>query len=155
MPPPDTGLKLTRRDIEILERWIRQGAPYQQHWAFVPPRRPPLPPPAFPDADVHNPIDLFVQAKLKGTGLSPSPPADRYTLIRRVSLDLRGLPPTPEEVAAFVDDPRPDAYERLIDRLLASPHYGPACGSTSPGTPIHAGTAPIRCGRTCGCIATG
>ncbi len=124
MPPPDTGLKLTRRDIEILERWIRQGAPYQQHWAFVPPRRPPLPPPAFPDADVHNPIDLFVQAKLKGTGLSPSPPADRYTLIRRVSLDLRGLPPTPEEVAAFVDDPRPDAYERLVDRLLADPGFG-------------------------------
>ncbi|MBW3539093.1 MAG: PSD1 and planctomycete cytochrome C domain-containing protein [Planctomycetes bacterium] len=123
MPPADSGLKLAPGQIDLIRRWIEQGAEYRGHWAYIPPERPPA-----PDVDrpgfVRNGVDRFILAKLGEKGLEPSPEADRVTLIRRLSFDLTGLPPTPEEVDAFVNDPRPDAYERLVDRLLASPHFG-------------------------------
>ena len=123
MPPPATKNPLTDAEKQILKRWIAAGAEYKPHWAFVAPKQAPLP--KVKQADwPRNPIDHFVLARLEAEGLRPSPQADRYTLIRRVYLDLIGLPPTPEEVDAFVNDDSPDAYERLVDRLLASPHYG-------------------------------
>lgn len=123
MPPRATGKTLSAAQIDLVKRWIEQGAPYAAHWSFVKPQRPELPVvknTAWP----RNGIDNFILARLEREGLQPSPEADRYTLIRRLSLDLRGLPPTPEEVAAFVNDTRPDAYEQLVDRLLADPAYG-------------------------------
>jgi len=123
MPPPKTGHHLTTTEIDLLKRWIRQGAPYSQHWAFVKPERS-LVPKVRQRSWPQNAIDFFVLAKLEKQGLKPSPEADRYTLMRRLSLDLTGLPPTPEEVDAFVNDRRQDAYERLVDRLLDSPAYG-------------------------------
>ncbi|MBM4022752.1 MAG: DUF1549 domain-containing protein [Planctomycetes bacterium] len=123
MPPPDSNRRLTPDQKALLERWIAAGADYEPHWAFVPPRRPG--PPAVKKTDwIRSPVDGFVLAKLEAAGLAPSPEADRPTLIRRLHADLVGLPPTPEEVDAFVADTTPDAYERLVDRLLASPHYG-------------------------------
>jgi mono/diheme cytochrome c family protein len=123
MPPPKTGKKLTRREIELLTEWVRQGAPYAKHWSYVKPERPPLP--AVKDKDwSKNGIDHFILARLEREGLRPQPEADRYALIRRASLDLTGLPPTVEEVDAFVADKSPDAYEKLIDRLLAKPAFG-------------------------------
>src|SRR5262249_7015223 len=97
------------------------------HWAFQPPQRPSVPAVRH-TSWVRNPIDNFILARLEKEGLQPSPEADRVTLLRRLSLDLLGLPPSPEEVEAFVNDPRPDAYERLVDRLLQSPHYGERWG---------------------------
>jgi hypothetical protein len=123
MPPVSTGKTLTPSQIETLRRWIAQGGQYGAHWAYVPVKRP-VPPTVKDPSGSKNPIDRFILARLKEEGIRPSPEADRRTLIRRVSLDLLGLPPTPEEVTAFVGDRRPDAYERLVDRLLASPHYG-------------------------------
>ncbi|MCL4742060.1 MAG: DUF1553 domain-containing protein [Phycisphaerales bacterium] len=123
MPPPDAGAPLTAREVETLRRWVEAGARYEPHWSFVPPRRA-EPPPVGDEAWVRNEIDRFVLARLEREGLGPSPEADRATLIRRVSLDLTGLPPTPEEVDAFVGDDRPGAWERVVDRLLASPAYG-------------------------------
>jgi hypothetical protein len=123
MPPPAVKNPLSAAQKQLLRGWIAAGAEYQPHWAFVPPRRPALP-------RVHqsdwprNPIDQFVLARMEAAGLAPSPPADRYVLVRRVYLDLIGLPPTPEEADASVNDRSPAAYERLVDRLLASPHYG-------------------------------
>jgi hypothetical protein len=122
MPPPGSGRVLTAQDVRLIRRWIEQGAPYAEHWAFVKPRRPPAPH-VKNAAWVRNPIDAFILARLEQEGLRPSPEADRFTLIRRLSLDLVGLPPTPEEVTTFVNDRSPDAYEKLVDRLLASPHY--------------------------------
>jgi hypothetical protein len=123
MPPPAAKNPLTDRQRETLKQWVLQGAEYQAHWSFVPPKQAPLP--AVKDASwPRNPIDHFVLARLEREGLKPSPEADRYTLARRAYLDLIGLPPTPDEADAFVNDPSPDAYEKLIDRLLASPHYG-------------------------------
>jgi len=166
MPPPSTGKKITLAEAEILKRWIAQGAPYAEHWAFVPPRRPRIPtigegrfmhsrrqdaqvaakhkdagavprrtpihqPSASnsPNARLwstwpRNPVDNFALDRMLRAGLRPNPPADRHTLARRVSLDLIGLPPSPTEVDRFVRDPSPDAYERMVDRLLASPHFG-------------------------------
>ncbi len=125
MPPKKHGVRLTRDQIDLLRRWIEQGAKWQQHWAFLPPKRPELP--AVKNSGwVRNPIDAFVLARLEREGLSPSPEADRVTLLRRVTLDLTGLPPTPEEVDAFLKeaDAQPQAaYERVVDRLLASPRY--------------------------------
>jgi mono/diheme cytochrome c family protein len=121
MPPPETHKTLAPREIALLERWIKDGAAYEPHWAFIPPVRPALP--DVPGSG-SNPIDRFVRARLKAEGLTPNPEADRHTLIRRVSLDLTGLPPTPEEVDAFVRDSSPGAYEALVDRLLARPSYG-------------------------------
>ncbi len=123
MPPAGTGKRLTAAEIETLRRWIAAGAPYAKHWAYVKPA--PQPPPVVRDTVwPRNPIDHFVLARLEREGLFPSETADRATLLRRVSLDLLGLPPMPEEAAAFMSDARPDAYEQLVDRLLARPAYG-------------------------------
>jgi hypothetical protein len=123
MPPPDSNRRLSPEQKRLLDRWISAEAEYAPHWAFVAPKRPP--PPAVRQADwPRNDIDRFVLAKFEAAGLKPSPEADRATLIRRLHADLTGLPPTPEEVDAFVADSRPDAYELLVARLLASPHYG-------------------------------
>ncbi len=123
MPPPETGKKLTPEQIELLRIWITQGAQYQNHWSLIPPKRPALPP-VKNRAWVRNPVDQFILARLEAEGLQPSPEADKATLIRRVTYDLTGLPPTPEEIDAFLADKSPDAYEKLVDRLLASPRYG-------------------------------
>ncbi|MEO2021410.1 MAG: PSD1 and planctomycete cytochrome C domain-containing protein [Pirellulaceae bacterium] len=124
MPPPDAGNALSQSEQELLERWIDEGADYQEHWAFVSPKRP-VPPRLKQQADwLRNPIDHFVLARLQQQGLHPSERADRYTLVRRLYLDLIGLPPTPAEADAFVSDDDPRAYEELVDRLLDSKHYG-------------------------------
>ncbi|MDA0934964.1 MAG: PSD1 and planctomycete cytochrome C domain-containing protein [Planctomycetota bacterium] len=124
MPPPEAGDPLTPAEQDVLRRWIAVGAPWEEHWAFQPVRRrAPRVSGAFA-ARERNWIDRFVFARLESEGLTPADEADPYTLVRRVHLDLTGLPPTPEEVDAFVGDERPDAYERLVDRLLASDRYG-------------------------------
>jgi mono/diheme cytochrome c family protein len=123
MPPLDSGKTLTSAEIELIKRWIAAGAEYQPFWAYVKPRRHPLPSIADPTWP-NNWIDSFVLNRLGAEGLSPSPDADRVTLIRRLSFDLVGLPPTPAEVDAFVSDNDPGAYERLVDRQLESPHFG-------------------------------
>lgn len=123
MPPPKSNRRLSPEQKQRLERWIAEGANYATHWAFVAPRRPAEP--AVKDTRwVRNPIDRFVLAKLEAEGMAPSPEADRATLIKRLSTDLTGLPPTPAQVDSFVADADPKAYENLVDRLLASPHYG-------------------------------
>ena len=122
-PMPPAGPRLTAGEIDLLKKWIDAGAPYEKHWAFVKPERPA--PPAVRDARwPQNEIDRFVLARLEKEGLTPSPEADRHTLARRAALDLTGLPPEPGVMKAFLSDPSPQAYERLIDRLLASPAYG-------------------------------
>jgi hypothetical protein len=123
MPPPESNLQLTDYDREILEKWIAEGARYQPHWAFIPPEKKPLPEISNKNWPI-NEIDYFILGKLDEKGLDPSPQASKEQLIRRVSLDLTGLPPSPEEVAHFVNDNAIDAYEALIDRLLKSPAYG-------------------------------
>ncbi len=123
MPPPRSGKRLSKEQVALLRRWVDEGAPWSDHWAFGPPRRPPFPRVTDP-AWARNPIDRFVLARLEREGLSPSPEADREALIRRITFDLTGLPPTPQEVDAFLADERPDAYERVVDRLLATPRYG-------------------------------
>ncbi|RUL88668.1 PSD1 and planctomycete cytochrome C domain-containing protein [Tautonia sociabilis] len=127
MPPPDSGKELSPEQIATLTAWIEQGAPVERHWGFVPPERPELPEVSAPNW-CRNPIDDFVLARLDREGMTPAPEADRTTLIRRLSLDLIGLPPTPEEVDAFLADESPEAYEHLVDRLLSSPHYGERWG---------------------------
>ena len=136
MPPPESGPPLTAEEVETLRAWVAAGEAYEPHWAFAPPERPAVPrsprlsrshgsglggdrpePP-------RNPIDHFVDAKLAESHLARSPPADRLTLARRVALDLTGVPPTVREADDFAADPAPDAYDRLVDRLLASPRYG-------------------------------
>ncbi len=123
MPPPKSNLSLTPAQRDTIKRWIEQGAVYQPHWAFIPPKTPAVPT-VKNAAWVRNPVDAFILAKLEHEGIAPSPEADKATLIRRVCLDLTGLPPTPAEVAAFVSDSSPQAYENLVDRLLKSPRYG-------------------------------
>jgi hypothetical protein len=123
MPPADSGKSLTPEQIETLRAWVAQGGVYQQHWAFMPPNRPDVP--AVKNADwVRNPIDAFVLARLEQEGLQPSTPANATTLLRRLSLDLIGLPPTLHELEAFEKAASDSAIEREIDRLLASPHFG-------------------------------
>jgi hypothetical protein len=123
MPPPATKKPLTDAQKAILKRWIAEGAEYRDHWAFVAPKQAELP--KVKQADwPKSPIDYFVLAKLEAAGLKPSPLADKYTLVRRLYLDLIGLPPAPQEADAFVNDKSPDAYEKLVDTLLRSPHYG-------------------------------
>src|SRR5262249_29179953 len=121
------GNRLSVEQIDILRRWIEQGAVYSEHWAFVPPQTPPLPTVANANW-AKSPIDRFVLAKLEEQKLQPAVPASREVLIRRAALDLTGLPPTPEEVANCLADKSPQAYEQLIDRLLDSPHYGERWG---------------------------
>ena len=123
MPPPSTHKPLKPEQIALLTRWVKEGAEYQEHWAFVKPERSSLPT-VNQTAWVKNPIDHFIFAKLEKNGMTPEPEADRRSLLRRVTLDLTGLPPSPEEIAAFIGDKEPGAYERVVDRLLASPHYG-------------------------------
>ncbi|MGE0610674.1 MAG: PSD1 and planctomycete cytochrome C domain-containing protein, partial [Pirellulales bacterium] len=123
MPPPKSNLKLADAQKELLKRWIDEGAVYSQHWAFVAPVRPAVPTvPA--EAKIRNPIDAFIVARLAEENLTPSPEAEPAKLLRRVSLDLTGLPPTPEEQDAFLADTAEGAYERAVDRLLDSPRYG-------------------------------
>ena len=123
MPPAETGKTLTPAQIAALRQWVAQGAPFATHWAYVKPSRPSVP-------SVHNakwlrnPIDNFILARLEKEGLRPSPPADRRTLIRRVSLDLTGLPPTIEEINLFLTNKNPRAYEGLVDHLLEKPAFG-------------------------------
>jgi hypothetical protein len=123
MPPAKTHKVLTPQQKDLLKQWIASGATYQLHWSFISPKRSKL-----PEVQnrrwVRNPIDAFILARLEKEGLAPAPEADRRTLARRVSLDLTGLPPTPEEVQTFLEDQSPDAYEKMVDRLLASPHWG-------------------------------
>ncbi|MFO0945594.1 MAG: DUF1549 domain-containing protein [Planctomycetota bacterium] len=123
MPPPSTGKKLSAHQIELLKRWIEQGAEWKGHWSFYQAERP-----ATPAVNTwpwpRNPIDHFILERLEREGMLPSPEADKETLIRRVTLDLTGLPPTIEEIDQFLKDNSPDAYEKVVDRLLASPRYG-------------------------------
>jgi hypothetical protein len=130
MPPPKEDHALSAAEVDLFRRWINEGAEYKPHWSFVKPSRPPLPKiynGAMQEAGppmVRNPIDTFVLLKAGPFDLKPSPEADRYTLIRRVSLDLTGLPPTIEQTDAFLNDTSPEAYEKVVDRLLTSPAYG-------------------------------
>ncbi len=123
MPPPSSHKSLTAAQKDLLKKWIAEGAEYQPLWSFIAPKRPELP--AVKNAAwAKNPIDRFILAKLEANGLEPAVEADRRTLARRVSLDLTGLPPAPEAVEQFVADQSPDAYEKYVDRLLASPRWG-------------------------------
>ena len=110
MPPPDSNHRLSPKQIELLGRWIDQGAEYEGHWSFQPVTAP-----------QGASIDSLIRAQLEGSGLRPAPLANRQTLLRRLTQDLTGLPPTPEEIDSFLADQKPDAYERVVDRLLASP----------------------------------
>ena len=146
MPPPKEGQPLSAGEIDLLKRWIAEGAEYKEHWAWIAPVRPPVP----ELGAGRNAIDAFIQQRLRKAGLQLSPEADRPTLLRRLSLDLVGLPPTPEETAAFVQD----AVARVLregGRSACSPRRtsarsGRACGSISPGTRIPPATAAISCG---------
>ena len=123
MPPPKSHKKLTAAQKDLLKRWVTAGAEYQPHWSLIAPQRPKTP--AVKNAAwVRNGFDPFVLAKLESLDLEPAPEADRRTLARRVSLDLRGVPPTPAEVDSFVNDTAPDAYEQYVDRMLNSKHWG-------------------------------
>src|ERR1041384_7099504 len=123
MPPPQAGTTLTETQIATVRKWIEQGAKWERHWSFVPPRRADLPA-VRNEKWVRNPIDRFVLARLERGNLKPSPEADRATLLRRLSFDLTGLPPTTAELDAFLADKSPNAYEKQVDRLLALPQYG-------------------------------
>jgi hypothetical protein len=118
MPPPHTKKVVSEKEKAILKAWIAEGAKYEAHWAYVPPKQVPPPKPG------QHPIDAFIRDRLDKEGLEPSPEADRHTLVRRLYLDLIGLPPTPSEADAFVNDQSPDAYDKLVDSLLASKQYG-------------------------------
>ncbi|MEY2881590.1 MAG: hypothetical protein RLZZ15_3970 [Verrucomicrobiota bacterium] len=124
MPPPEAHKTLAPAEIALLRRWVAEGAKYEPHWAFLTPTLPPIPKIENPKSKIENPLDAFVRAKLAAANLTPSPEADPRTLLRRVTLDLTGLPPTPAEVDAFLADRAPGAYERVVDRLLASPRFG-------------------------------
>jgi len=123
MPPIHTGLKLSETEVETLRLWIAQGARWQKHWSLIPPSRP-VSPDVRSRGWVRNPIDRFVLARLEREGLKPSPEASKETLLRRVSLDLTGIPPTVAEIDAFLADGSAGAYETAVDRLLGSPRYG-------------------------------
>ncbi len=124
MPPPGKGERFSREEIDLFKQWIKEGAEYEVHWSYTKPVRPEVPVIEESVMRVRSPIDAFILDRLKKEGLSPGKEADRYTLIRRVSLDLTGLPPTKEEVDAFISDKSADAYEKLVDRLLAKPAFG-------------------------------
>jgi len=123
MPPPESNRPaLAPEEVALLERWIAEGARYEPHWSFVPPSRP-APPAVLDEAWCANPVDRFVLARLEAEGVRPSPEADRATLLRRVTLDLTGLPPTPEELERFLADGAPDAWDRVVERLLHEEPY--------------------------------
>lgn len=126
MPPPSSGHQLTEKEIATLTRWVGEGAVWNEHWAYVTPAS--LEPPAIDNPAarswIRNSIDAFIWQRLEKEGLKPSPEASRETLLRRVTLDLTGLPPTAEEMASFLADQSPDAWDKVVDRLLASPRYG-------------------------------
>ena len=124
MPPADSNLSLTIAQKATLRQWLMSGSQWGKHWSFEPLMAPPIPEPVFPDVPIVNPVDNFVQARLQESALSPSAEADRSTLLRRVTLDLTGLPPTLQEQQAYVDDIQPGSYERAVDRLMASTAYG-------------------------------
>jgi len=128
MPPLSTHKKLTPAQVDLFKRWVAEGATWGKHWAYETPVR--VEPPAVkaPAIAVQNPIDNFIFSRLETEGIKPSGEADRRTLYRRLSLDLLGLPPDPKAVQTFIDDKRPDAYERVVDTLLASPHFGERWG---------------------------
>ena len=126
MPPEETHKTITESEVATLTQWIADGAIYEDHWAFIPPNSPPVP----EVAGVGHPIDRFISAQLQSHGWKLSPQADRATLIRRVTLDLTGLPPTPEDVERFENSTDPDAFHRVVDRLLASPAYGEHMAAT-------------------------
>lgn len=123
MPPAKHQKPLSAAQIELLQRWVREGAHWEKHWSFVPPTRPALPALA-KSPWVRNPVDAFILERIQASGFQPNSEADRATLLRRVTLDLTGLPPTIDEVDAFLADKSPDAYERVVERLLASSRYG-------------------------------
>lgn len=123
MPPPESNLSLSDEEKAMLIRWVKQGAEYRDHWAFMPPESPDLPK-VERETWVHNEIDRFILARLENEKIAPSDEADKEQLIRRLSFDLTGLPPSTETIDAFLADDRPEAYEALVDRLLASPAYG-------------------------------
>ncbi|MGB7159871.1 MAG: PSD1 and planctomycete cytochrome C domain-containing protein [Tepidisphaeraceae bacterium] len=123
MPPSKTGKTLKPEQVALIKRWIEEGAEWKGHWSYIKPVRPELPP-GGAGGFVRNEVDRFVAASLKDAGVAPSSEADRVTLIRRLSFDLTGLPPMPEEVAKFLDDKSASAYDTVVDRLLASKHYG-------------------------------
>src|SRR6516162_7448244 len=124
MPPPNALRQLTKPEIELFKRWIEQGGEWQGHWAYIRPGHTAVPQVASDSGFIRNEIDKFVLKKLREKGLAPAPDADRTTLIRRLSFDLTGLPPTPREVNEFISDKRENAYEVLVDRLLSSPKFG-------------------------------
>ena len=126
MPPPKHQKPLSAAQVDVLQRWVKEGAHWQKHWSFVPPQRPAVPsvPTNAPGAWAKSPLDAFILQRLTTAGFAPTPEADRSTLIRRVTLDLTGLPPAIDEVDAFLNDASPNAYERVVDRLLASSRYG-------------------------------
>ncbi|MDQ6665444.1 MAG: DUF1549 domain-containing protein, partial [Acidobacteriota bacterium] len=126
MPPPSATTTLSEKQVELVRQWIDQGAKWDMHWAYIAPKRPVVPHVEHDPTGnwPRNPIDNFILARLESEKLNPSPAADKATLLRRVTFDLTGLPPTPAEVDAFLADKSPDAYEKRVDRLLASPRYG-------------------------------
>ena len=124
MPPPGKGERFTDAEVALLKQWIQEGAEYEVHWSYQKPARPEVPEVTSGILKVRTPVDAFILRRLEEEKLTPSPEADRHTLIRRVSLDLTGLPPTPAEVDAFLADDGPDAYERLVDHLLGKPAFG-------------------------------
>jgi hypothetical protein len=123
MPPPSSGRHLSPQQIHLLKAWIAQGAPWQPHWSFTPPSKP-LPPSSANTPWSRNPIDQFILHQMNHAGLHPAPPAPPEKLLRRLHLDLTGLPPSPDTAAAFLADPSEEAYSQLVDKLLASPHFG-------------------------------
>ena len=123
MPPRKAGNRLSPAKVDVLTRWVRQGAKYAEHWALIPPRAETLPK-VMNAAWPRNGLDYWILARLEQEGLHPSPEADPYTLLRRVSLDLRGLPPSPRELEQFLGDKAPGAYERVVDRFLDDPAFG-------------------------------
>ncbi|MEL6589477.1 MAG: DUF1549 domain-containing protein, partial [Bacteroidota bacterium] len=123
MPPPESNLSLDEYEIALINKWINQGAEYKEHWSFIPLRETPVPKVKQQDW-VRNPIDNFVLQSLERQNIQPSPAADKERILRRLSFSLTGLPPSPEEIDAFIEDDRPEAYEAQVDRLLASPTFG-------------------------------
>src|SRR5438552_5374124 len=128
MPTPESNKQLTLDQRELFRKWIAQGAKYEPHWAYIKPERPQVPAIRSPKFEIRNPIDAFILQPLAKSKIEPSPETDKRTLLRRLSLDLIGLPPTIEEVDNFVADKSKDAYEKQVERLLASPHYGERWG---------------------------